>query len=101
MADRSITVALMRAYFNEGSNNSIENVLVSAFEKLENIQDRIVPIDMISSHLFAHSEKCSKTGGTFVRVLEFENGAIGVIDLGQSDGSKIVEEFVHPKKKTF
>jgi hypothetical protein len=101
LADRNITIALMRAYFNEGFNNSVENVLVSAFQKLESTKDRIVPIDMISSHLFAHLEKCAKTGGTFVRVLEFENGAIGVIDLGVSDCSLIVEEFVHPNKKDF
>lgn len=101
LADRNITIALMRAYFNEGFNNSIENVLTSAFQKLENTKDRVVPIDMIASHLFAYLEKCSKTGGTFVRVLEFENGAIGVIDLGVSDCSKIVEQFVHPQQKDF
>lgn len=101
LAERTITIALMRAYFDEGFNNTVENVLISTFQKLEIVSNRVVPIDLISSHLFAHLESCKKTGGTFVRVLEYENGGIGVIDLDVLDSTQIVEEFVHPNKKDF
>lgn len=101
VATRSKTLSLLRAYFNEGYNGSLEEVLRRSFARLPSAQDRIVPIDLISNQFFAGIEE-SRTGkGVFVRLLEFEQGAIGVVNLDTEDHAAAVEEFFHPDKRDF
>lgn len=101
MSYRSKTLSLQRAYFNEGFNSTLETVLRNAFNKLPSAKDRIVEIDLFASQLFASFEDTEGKEGIFVRVLEFEQGAIGVINLDTTDNSAAVEEFFHPNKQDF
>lgn len=101
MSYRSKTLSLQRAYFNEGFNSSLETVLRNAFNNLPSAKDRIVEIDLFASQLFASFENARGEEGIFVRVLEFEQGAIGVINLDTTDNSAAVEEFFHPNKQDF
>ena len=101
MSHRSKTLSLQRAYFNEGFNSTLETVLRNVFEKLPSAKNRIVDIDLFSSQLFASFDDKGGGNGIFVRVLEFEIGAIGVINLDTTDNSAAVEEFFHPKKQDF
>ncbi|MBO6789996.1 MAG: hypothetical protein JJ894_05590 [Dinoroseobacter sp.] len=98
---RQKTLTLQRSYFNEGFNGSLEEVLRSAFERLPNAKDRIVPIDLISNQFFAGLDEGPNGRGIFVRVVEFEPGAIGVVNLDTEDNSAAVEEFFHPGKRHF
>ncbi|MDD7973192.1 hypothetical protein [Roseinatronobacter alkalisoli] len=101
MSYRSKTLSLQRAYFNEGFNSTLETVLRNAFSSLPSAKDRIVEIDLFASQLFASFEGARGGEGIFVRVLEFERGAIGVINLDTTDNSAAVEEFFHPRKQDF
>ena len=101
MSHRSKTLSLQRAYFNEGFNSTLETVLRNVFEKLPSAKNRIVDIDLFSSQLFASFDDKGGGNGIFVRVLEFERGAIGVINLDTTDNSPAVEEFFHPKTQDF
>lgn len=101
MSFRSKTLSLQRAYFNEGFNSTLETVLRNAFNNLPRAQDRIVEIDLFASQLFASFDEANGGEGVFVRVLEFEQGAIGVINLDTTDNSAAVEEFFHPNKQDF
>jgi len=101
MSFRIKTLSLQRAYFNEGFNGSLENTLKGAFAKLPRAKDRIVDVDLFSNQLFAGFEEARSGEGVFVRVLEFEQGAIGVIDLDTTDHTAAVEEFYHPNKQDF
>lgn len=101
VATRSKTLSLLRAYFNEGYNGSLEEVLKRSFARLPSAQDRIVPIDLISNQFFAGIEASQTGKGVFVRLLEFEQGAIGVVNLDTEDHSAAVEEFFHPDKRDF
>lgn len=101
MSYRSKTLSLQRAYFNEGFNGTLETVLRNAFNNLPSAQNRIVEIDLFASQLFASFEDARGGDGIFVRVLEFEQGAIGVINLDTTDNSAAVEEFFHPNKQDF
>jgi hypothetical protein len=98
---RSKTLSLQRAYFNEGFNGSLEDILRVSLGKLDKARDRVVPIDLISSQFFAGLEESPSGNGVFVRLLEFEQGAIGVINLDTNDHSAAVEEFFHPNKRDF
>ena len=98
---RSKTLSLQRAYFNEGFNGSLEEILRVSLSKLVQARDRVVPIDMVSSQFFAGLEEAPRSGGVFVRLLEFEQGAIGVINLDTNDHGAAVEEFFHPDKRDF
>lgn len=100
MSYRSKTLSLQRAYFNDGFNSTLEAILRNAFTKLPSAADRIVPIDLFSSQLFASFEEAKVGDGIFVRVLEFEP-AIGVVNLNTTDNSAAVEEFFHPGKQKF
>lgn len=95
----SKTLSLKRAYFSEGFNGTLEDILRYSFKSLGNARDRTVPHDLVKSILFADIEEASK--GVFVRVFEFENGAIGVINLDQTDKKGVVEEFFHPDQRHF
>lgn len=101
MSLRTKTLSLQRAYFNEGFNSTLENILRNAFSKLPKAEDRIVAVDLVSSQLFAGFEEARSGQGIFVRVLEFEQGAIGVINLDTTDNNAAVEEFFHPNKQDF
>lgn len=101
MSFRSKTLSLQRAYFNEGFNSTLETILRNAFNNLPSAKDRIVEIDLFASQLFASFEDARSGDGIFVRVLEFEQGAIGVINLDTTDNSAAVEEFFHPNKQDF
>lgn len=101
MSFRTKTLSLQRAYFNEGFNDTLENTLRNAFLKLPKAQDRIVTVDLVSNQLFAGFEEANSGEGIFVRILEFEQGAIGVINLDTTDNSAAVEEFFHPNKQDF
>ncbi|WP_421702675.1 hypothetical protein [Aliiroseovarius sp.] len=101
MSFRTKTLSLQRAYFNEGFNGTLENTLRSAFLKLPKAQDRIVELDLLSNQLFASFEEARSGEGVFVRALEFEQGAIGVINLDTTDNSAAVEEFFHPNRQDF
>lgn len=48
-----------------------------------------------------NASECGNGEGVFIKVLEFEQGAIGVINLETTDNSAAVEEFVHSNKKDF
>lgn len=100
-AKRSKTLSLQRAYFNEGFNGSLEDIIRTSLMKLDKARDRVVPIDLISSQFFAGIEEAPSGNGIFVRLLEFEQGAIGVVNLDTDDHSAAVEEFFHPKKQDF
>lgn len=97
---RTKTLALQRAYFNKGFNSNLEDIIRKSFARLPNAKDRVVPIDLITSNFFAGFEEASSEG-VFVRVLEFEQGAIGVVNLDTSDQAAAVEEFLHPDKRDF
>ena len=100
MAKRQKTISLQRAYFNEGFNSTLQEVLERTFDKLETAKDRIVDIDLISNQVFVSLE--NRTGdGVFLRVFEFEDGATGVINLDTTDTAKAIEEFMHPENKQF
>lgn len=99
MSQRSKTLSLQRAYFNEGFNGTFEDVLRNTFAKLTIAEARTIAVDLFSSHLFASLEEA--THGIFLRVLEFEQGAIGVINLNTTDNSVAVDEFFHPNKRNF
>ena len=101
MSFRTKTLSLQRAYFNQGFNDTLENTLRNAFLKLPKAQDRIVTVDLVSNQLFAGFEEANSGEGIFVRILEFEQGAIGVINLDTTDNSAAVEEFFHPNKQDF
>ena len=101
MSYRSKTLSLQRAYFNEGFNSTLETVLRNMFDKLPSAQDRMIKIDFYSRQLFASFDDAAGKDGIFVRVLEFEDGAIGVINLDTANSSAVVEEFLHPKKQDF
>ncbi|MFK8035533.1 MAG: hypothetical protein AB8B94_15455 [Hyphomicrobiales bacterium] len=101
MSHRSKTLSLQRAYFNEGFNSTLETILRNAFNKLPSAKDRIVDIDLFASQLFASFDEANGGEGVFVRVLEFEQGAIGVINLDTTNNSAAVEEFFHPNKQDF
>lgn len=101
MSYRSKRLSLHRAYFNEGFNGTIENTLRELFSRLSSAKERIVDIDMFSSQGFVSIEDSEKTGGVLVRVLSFEQGAMGVINFETTDFRQAVEEFYHPDKKDF
>lgn len=98
---RPKTLSLQRAYFNEGFNGSLEAILSVSLGKLTQARDRVVAIDLVSSQFFAGYEEEPSGNGIFVRPLEFEQGAIGVINLDTDDHSAAVEEFFHPHKRDF
>lgn len=98
---RPKTLSLQRAYFNEGFNGSLEAILRVSLEQLTQARDRVVAVDLVSSQFFAGYEVGSSGEGIFVRLLEFEQGAIGVINLDTDDHSAAVEEFFHPHKRDF
>lgn len=101
MSYRSKTLSLQRAYFNEGFNGTLETVLRNSYGNLPSAKDRIVEIDLFASQLFAGIESTNEDDGVFVRLLEFEQGAIGVINLDTTDNNAAVEEFFHPNKQDF
>lgn len=101
LAYRKKTLTLQRAYFSEGYNGTLENILRYSFNKLSKAKDRVVPIDLVTSQLFAAFEEAKNGKGVFVRVFDFEEGAIGVINLETTDSNVAVEEFYHPNKQDF
>ena len=101
MNTRTKTLALQRAYFNEGYNGSLENLLKAAFSKLDRNKDRVVDVDLFKSRLFASCDDCLTGEGVFLRVFEYEKGAIGVIDSDTNDQAAVVEAFDHPENREF
>lgn len=97
---RAKTLAYHRVLFSEGYNGQLEELLKAAFNKNSAPRDRIVPIDLVSNLAFA-SLYTPEKGGVFLRVLEFETGATGVINFDTEDVDSIVEAFDHPDKKSF
>jgi hypothetical protein len=103
MSYRLKTLSLQRAYFKEGYNNTLEALLTSVGQKLPKIGDRIAEVDLITRHLIASISPVTsgQFGGVMVRILEFEKGAIGVINLDTTDDDAVVEEFSHPSNRDF
>ncbi|WP_378980054.1 hypothetical protein [Paracoccus rhizosphaerae] len=100
MSYRSKTLSLQRAYFHEGFNRTLEDVLRLSFEKLDKVEDRLVDKDFFSKFFFASLQGPSSGIGVFVRVLEIES-AVGVINFDTTDPNAAVEEFFHPGKREF
>jgi hypothetical protein len=103
MSYREKTLSLQRAYFMEGYNSTLEALLTSLAKRLPKISDRIAEVDLLTRHLMASISpvKGSEGEGVLVRVLEFEKGAIGVINLETTDDDAVVEEFSHPSNRDF
>lgn len=101
MSIRSKTLLFQRAFFNEGFNGTLETIIRNTFKALPRVQDRIVEVDLLSRQLFASFEDTNLGKGIFLRILEFEMGAIGVINLDTANSSAAVDEFFHPDKQDF
>ena len=101
MNKRSKTLALQRAYFNEGFNGTLEQIARSVFLKLPSAKDRRKDTDFFSFVTYASIDESVSGSGVFVRVFEAEEGGTGVIDLDTTDTSKAIEEFFHPDNKRF
>ncbi len=101
MSYRTKTLSLQRAYFNDGFNGDLEQTLRNLFVKLSKANERIVDIDFFARRLFANIEDDATSKGVFLRVLEFEKGAIGVINFDTTNDIVAVDEFHHPKHRDF
>mgnify|MGYP003677910688 CR=1 FL=1 len=100
MVKRQKQLSLQRAYFNEGFNSSLQEVLERSFGKLANAKDRIIDLDLISKQVFVSLES-NNDDGVFLRVFDYEEGATGVINLDTTDTARAIEEFSHPQAKNF
>jgi hypothetical protein len=100
MSYRSKTLSLQRAYFHDGFNSTLEEVLERSFEKLGDVENRLLDIDFFSKFFFASIQRPHDGIGIFLRVLEVES-AVGVINFETKDPSAAVEEFFHPEKQEF
>ncbi len=101
MPEVSKTFSLQRAYFRDGFNGDFESILKEIFKRKDNMKDRIVGIDLVSNMLFASLKQSDSPPGIYVRILKFETGAIGIINLDTTDVEAVVEEFSHPDKRGF
>ena len=101
MSKKAKTIALKRAYFSEGINLDVETVIAEVFAKLPGAENRIVAADLFKRHVLAHVEAADNNSGQFVRIFEFEDGAMGVINFASTDTAAEVEEFLPPEKQRF
>lgn len=101
MTKRVKTLALQRAYFNDGFNGTLEQIARAVFQKLPLAKDRRRDTDFFTFITYASIDDSKSGSGVFVRVFEAEEGGTGVIDLDTSDTSKAVQEFFHPDNKRF
>lgn len=100
---RQKTLSLLEAYFSDGFTGTVEEAFVEIFSKLPNATDLIIQNDFFLNRYFAEIEIIGndRGEGIFVRILEFEEGAIGAINFNTANNSATVEEFFHPNNQNF
>ena len=97
--NRTTRLVLKKAYFNEGFNGSIEQIVVNIGEKLPSKSDRIYQQEFFKKFEVAAIEKPSNDDGVFVRIHSSEDGAIALIDQESESASNDLEEHHPPARK--
>ena len=99
LGDRWTTLTAKRAYFE--NDETFEAFLSKIFERELRGDDRIVAANDGRSFVFAPLERNSLNEGVFLRILEFSNGATGLVNLSFPTGDVDVEEILPPDQKKF
>ncbi|MCA3249346.1 MAG: hypothetical protein INF41_02850, partial [Rhodospirillaceae bacterium] len=99
--NRTTRLVLKKAYFNEGFNGSIEQIVVNIGEKLPKKNDRTYQNTLFKNFEIALIEKPSNDDGVFVRIHSSEDGAIALIDQESESASNDLEEHHPPTRKRF
>ncbi len=101
MAEKYKKLVLKKAYFDEGFNGSIEQIVNGISEKLPDKNERVFNPELFKSHEIAHIEKLTGGAGVFVRIHGYEKGSIGLINQEVQAASAELEEHHPPEKRQF
>jgi hypothetical protein len=95
-------LVLKKAYFPEGFNGSVEQIVKGILEKLPNKNERVFKSDLLKTYEIAHIEQvANNNAGLFVRIHGHENGSIGLINQEIQAAPSELEEHHPPEKRRF
>lgn len=101
MAERLRTLILKRSRLTEGISMTLEDVLQQIFDRTGGPRDRLLRLDLLRSAVVAGVERGPSNQGVYVRLFEFEEGALGSINFDASGGLADVEGVEPPKGQSF
>jgi hypothetical protein len=101
MSEKTTRLVLKKAYFDDGFNGSMEQIVSGIDEKLPNKNERTYNPELFKTFEIALIEKPSNNDGVFVRIHSSEDGAIGLIDQEAESAQNDLEEHRPPEKKRF
>jgi hypothetical protein len=101
MSKKETMLVLKKAYFDDGYNGSMEQIVSDIDKKLPNKNERTYHSDFFKTFEIALIEKQLNNDGVFVRIHSSEDETIGLIDQEAESAKNDLEEHRPPEKKRF
>jgi len=101
VSERVKTLVLKRSVFSDGVQVTVEDVFRQIFERTDAPLQRVLKLDLLRDAVIARLEQGPTNVGIFVRILEYEEGAIGSINFRAADGGADIEGVDPPVGQNF
>lgn len=101
VSERVKTLVLKRAVCSAGVKVTLEDTFRKIFEKTSDPLERVMKLDLLRDAVIARLEQGPTNLGVFVRILEYEEGAIGSINFRTADGGADIEGVDPPLGQNF
>jgi hypothetical protein len=101
MKQKTSSITVKKAYFENGFNHSMEDIIREINIKLPDKQERTYDEDLFIKYEIGQIEILSDMEGAFVRIHSSESDTIALVDQEERSAKNILEEHSPPEKKRF